>query len=258
MNHFHFQGWIRSAAAALLILLAFHACAVQAFAQQPQTRIMVMDAEGGNPRGLVRIENYTRHGVPRWSPDGREIVFEVSWKETGEYEPRVFKVSAGGGQPTDLGLGKMPSWSPDGKQIVFRIPPDVGVERTGVWIMNTDGTSREYLFPGHQPFFSPDAGRIVYTNEEQNNMFVYDVLDGSHRKLSQPYSRIIGYAAWSANGKQLCFIGRKDTGEVELAITAADGKQEVPQVCWSNKALVRFPIWGPSEKILLTMRHQRE
>ena len=53
-----------------------------------------------------RYEIYTRHGVPRWSPDGREIVFEVSWKETGEYEPRIFKVPADGGRRSILASAK--------------------------------------------------------------------------------------------------------------------------------------------------------
>jgi Tol biopolymer transport system component len=226
----------------------------QVLAQQPQTQIMIMDAGGSNPRTVARIDSYTRHDVPRFSPDGHDILFEVSWKVSGEYEPKVYKVAAEGGEAKDMGLGKMPSWSPDGKQIVFRIPPDVGESRAGVWIMNADGTGREYLFPGHQPFFSPDGTRIVYTSEEQNGIRVFDILEGTHRAISQPYSRITGYAAWSVDGKQLCFIGRKESGELELAISAADGSQETPKVVWADKSLARFPSWAPSQNLLLTIR----
>ncbi|HTQ39769.1 MAG TPA: hypothetical protein VMJ32_12140 [Pirellulales bacterium] len=242
----------RIVAAVLVVAVVLHA--PPSIAQQPQQKIMTMDADGANLHFVAHIDGYTRHSVPRWSPDGRDIAFEVSWRESGEYAPRVFKVAATGGEPVDLGMGKMPSWSMDGKQIVFRIPPDVGESRNGIWIMNSDGASHEFLFPGHQPMYSPDGAHIAYTNEAQDELFVYDVLEETHRKLSQPYSRIIGYAAWSPDGKELCFIGRKDSQDPELAVTAADGTQAQPKICVSNKALARYPFWGPSTKILLTMR----
>jgi Tol biopolymer transport system component len=234
--------------------LVFHFQTPFSIAQQTKQSIMTMDADGANARSLAHIEGYTRHSVPRWSPNGREIAFEVSWKESGEYDPRVFKVSAEGGPPVNLGVGKMPCWSVDGKQIVFRIPPDVGESRNGIWIMNSDGAGREFLFTGHQPLYSPDGTRIAYTSEDQSNVFVYDVLEGSHRKLPQPYSRITGYAAWSPDGKDLCFIGRKGSENLELVVTAADGTQSQPKIRWSNSALARYPFWGPGKKILLTMR----
>jgi len=252
MLGFSVRSAIQFFAAALVISVACWNGKV--LAQQPQTRIMIMNADGSNPHPVACIESYTRHGVPRFSPDGHEIVFEVSWKVSGEYEPHVYKVAADGGDAKDMGLGKMPSWSPDGKQIVFRIPPDVGESRAGVWIMNADGTGREYLFPGHQPFFSPDGTRIVYTTEEQNGIRVFDILEGTHRTISQSYSRITGYAAWSVDGKQLCFIGRKESGELELAISAADGSQETPKVAWADKSLARYPSWAPNQKFLLTIR----
>jgi Tol biopolymer transport system component len=213
-----------------------------------------MESDGSNARTIARVEPYTRHGLPRWSPDGSEVIFDVGWKTTGEYDPRIFKVRANGGQPIDMGLGKMPNWSPDGMQIIFRIPPEVDELHPGVWIMNSDGKGREFMFTGQQPIFSPDAGRISYTSEDQTDLYIYDVLEGTHRKLNEPYTRIIGYAVWSADGKQLCFIGRKDTGETELAVIAADDKQAQPKVCWTNKSLARFPSWAPDRNILLTLR----
>jgi Tol biopolymer transport system component len=222
-------------------------------ADDSTARIAVMDADGGNARELTHIDSHTKHGLPRWSPDGSKIVFDVSYKKTGEYDPRLFVVDAKGGEPIDVGLGKMPSWSPDGTQIVFRMPPAAD-PRGGVWIMNSNGEGREFLFPGNQPMFSPDASRISYTSEDLSDLYIYDVLEGTHRKLNEPYASIIGHAAWSPDGKQLCFIGKKDSGEKELAVIAADDKQAQPKVCWTKGALARNPNWTPDGNILLTLR----
>jgi Tol biopolymer transport system component len=222
-------------------------------ADDSNARIAVMDADGGNARELAHIEPYTKHGLPRWSPDGSKIVFDVSYKKTGEYDPRLFIVDTKGGEPIDIGLGKMPSWSPDGTQIVFRMPPAAD-PRGGVWIMNSNGEGREFMFPGNQPAFSPDGSRIVYTSEDLTDIYIYDVLEGTHRKLHEPYATIGGHAAWSPDGKQLCFIGKKENNDKELATIAADDKEAQSKVVWASNPLARNPNWASDGTILLTQR----
>src|SRR5215467_5863649 len=68
--------------------------------------VCTMSADGRDLKTLVRVEPYHRHMVPRWSPDARDIIFDVSWKDSGEYDPRLFKIAADGGKPIDLGPGK--------------------------------------------------------------------------------------------------------------------------------------------------------
>jgi Tol biopolymer transport system component len=222
-----------------------------------KTRICIMNADGSDLKPLARIEPYTRHEQPRLSPDGKQVVFGVSWKPGGVYDPRIFKVATDGSQPTDLGPGKTPSWSPDGKQILFRIPPDAGLDMTdGVWVMNADGEGRQHLLPGFLPCFSPEGGRVVCTSSHEgaDNIYIYDVLEATSRKINPGYPKILGYPSWSPDGAQICFIGKKDSGECDLVLADIQGSQS-PKVRFTSTDLSQqSPAWGPNDKILVGMR----
>lgn len=229
-----------------------------AAAQSPdeKSRVCIMDADGSNLKPIARIEPYIKHNSPRWSPDGREILFDVSWKQSGEYEPRFFKVALDGSQPVDMGLGKLPSWSPDGKQILFRMPPEAGDE--GVWVMNADGTGRQHLFLGWLPMFSPDGGRIVCTDNHAipESILIHDALDGSSRKINHAYLRITGYASWSPDGKQLCFVGQPEGRPAELAIVSATDEHAEPKVRLADAHLNAWPSWSSTGKILVSLHSE--
>ena len=65
--------------------------------------------------------------VPRWSPDGSQIVF-MNWPLDGL--PNLYVVSSAGGSlrplvPEVKGALDNPNWSPDGQKIAFSRVPDV-------------------------------------------------------------------------------------------------------------------------------------
>ena len=70
---------------------------------------------------------------PRYSPDGRQIVFQSDWQ--------VWVMSADGRDPKPLTFdqGGMPDWSPDGRRIVY-----IGPGNT-VWLMDSEGQNRRQL-----------------------------------------------------------------------------------------------------------------
>ncbi len=87
-----------------------------------ETSLWTVPFAGGEPP--LRLTTGPRDGLPRWSPDGKWLVFTRSVDKDGKPQPaQLYLLSMNGGEPlpiTDLPKGAgSPVWSPDGKQIAF-------------------------------------------------------------------------------------------------------------------------------------------
>ena len=85
------------------------------------TAIWTVSTATGETRQLT---NGPRDTTPRWSPDGKFLVFVRAPEVSGRTEPaQLFMLAMGGGEPfqfTTLPRGAGgPQWSPDGKMIAF-------------------------------------------------------------------------------------------------------------------------------------------
>ncbi|HET9710522.1 MAG TPA: S9 family peptidase, partial [Pyrinomonadaceae bacterium] len=85
------------------------------------TAIWTVSTATGETRQLT---NGPRDTTPRWSPDGKYLVFVRAPEVSGRTEPaQLFMLAMGGGEPfqfTTLPRGASgPQWSPDGKMIAF-------------------------------------------------------------------------------------------------------------------------------------------
>ena len=109
--------------------------------------------DGGDPIPLVTAP-WGGFG-PRWSPDGREVVF---WGPGGN----VFVVSAEGGTPAQVTTSTpgwdsyLPEWSPDGLHIAFQRD---GPGRPEVWLLARDRVGG----PWHDATQLTDFGCFVTT-----------------------------------------------------------------------------------------------
>ena len=72
-----------------------------------------MRPDGSGIKLLVECAGECHH--PEWSPDGKQIVFQM--------DKDLYLVPAGGGKPKPLvqggGVNQFPAWSPDGEKIAF-------------------------------------------------------------------------------------------------------------------------------------------
>jgi Tol biopolymer transport system component len=142
--------------------------------------------------------------LPRWSPDGTQIVFmDVQagrpWK--------IWLISAQGGAAQEIlaenALQDDPGWSPDGKQMAFG--RYVGKEGT---IQLLDLNSKQVsIIPGSQglysPRWSPDGRYLAALTTAQTKIVVFDF----NRKIWSDWvsGPRFSYPAWSRDGKYLYF-----------------------------------------------------
>jgi Tol biopolymer transport system component/DNA-binding winged helix-turn-helix (wHTH) protein len=147
-------------------------------------------------------------GLPRWSPDEKQIVF---MGRTWERNWRAYLISSEGGTPQDLVPGAKagfdPNWSADGKSIVLSLQ-NLGAVSQGITILNLE-TKQQSDLPGAEhlfsPRWSPDGKFIAGITTDSEKLMVFEL---ATRKWTEVAKMPIGYPSWSHDSQYLYF----DTG----------------------------------------------
>ena len=140
--------------------------------------LFVMNASGTGLRQITRFNASkpfsTFVGGSSWSPDGKQLVFEMGTSPRGEpaNSRALFVVNADGSDlrqltPWSLNAGDKPDWSPDGERILFKAPAKR--QHGNLYTINPDGSGLKQLtrYPASMPLFSgsfsPDGTRITFS-----------------------------------------------------------------------------------------------
>ena len=179
-------------------------------------------------------------GLPRWSPDGKQIAFmgrksNTSW--------RAYLVSPNGGAPRDLvpgaEAGVDPSWSPDGESIALSLH-NPGKTPLGISILDLK-TQKVSDLPGaenlYSPRWSPDGKYIAAMTTDSQKLMLFDRASGRWMELATLTT--IGYPSWSHDGQYLYFDTTLTDDPAFFRIRISDRKLER---LFSLKAVRRF--WG--------------
>jgi Tol biopolymer transport system component len=180
-------------------------------------RIWVVDVQGHNPEQVTADSSEAvTHVRPRWSPDGREIVFlniertNFNIRVANLATHRTGWVTRGSFQ--DLG----PVWTPDGK-VIFSSARGGGMNlwRVGVTSEGTAaGAPRQITTGGGQdvdPAVAPDGRRIAFAILRQNaDLWRLPVSAATGRPTGPPEPLIAttredSRGAWSPDGARIAF-----------------------------------------------------
>lgn len=140
-------------------------------------RIPVKSSPGTTAAYPHLISSTANEVSPRYSPDGKRIVFVSTRSGSDE----IWVCDSEGGNPIRLTsfrgpLAGSPNWSPDGKQVVFDCRPDGNAD---IFIINSDGgTPRRLTTESSEdivPSWSHDGRWIYFTSNRSGRLQIWKV-----------------------------------------------------------------------------------
>jgi eukaryotic-like serine/threonine-protein kinase len=167
--------------------------------------------------------------LPRWSPDGTEILYSAA--AAGEFR-RLYRVPASGGQSQLLlpGLNQVNSdgsWSPDGKKICFGGASGTAGRPPGPNLHLLDlGTGGVTDVPGSGDFFSPrwsaDGRYIAALSLDSTRLAVFRFATGRWEDLAKG---ILSFPCWSHDSRTVYYI-QSTSNPAVMRVRVADHKVE--------------------------------
>ena len=175
-----------------------------------------------------------RAAMPRWSPDGRQIVYTCMPLSKA---PAACIVSRDGGaiqeiQPPASTYPDDPQWSPDGKSLIIAIyPPGIFGKPDDFFTVRYDLHSKTFTtIPGSEqtvgPRWSPDGRYISFFTADAKKERLLEVSTGKWSDLAT--GTALNFPNWSLDSKYAYFedIG-SDGPEIDRVAIATHKKERV-------------------------------
>ncbi len=208
----------------VLLTIATTVSAKIAFTSSPDGKlgIYVMDDDGSN---VMLLTDILKPSAPRWSPDGKQIVFERWVNLHNSQRLHIFIMNADGTNirqltsPIQNGTERHPVFSPDGDSILFyRYQKINDKNERSILVLNLEsGDVTKIAELGvNFPDWSSDGKHIAFSPissfvEGGSNIWIMEA-DGDNLRelLPPPLNNELGidrvFPKWSPDGKQVLFM----------------------------------------------------
>jgi TolB protein len=210
--------------------------------------IGVFEPSGGPPTMLTSTADFSE-GAPRWSRDGRRIVY-MGHPQFGEDDQLslqdIWVMDADGSNKVQLTntprREEVPAWTADGR-IVYcgQAADDLG--NWDIYVMNADGSGLTRLTssPAFDCWPSPGSGdRVAFTSTRDGGIDIFTMkLDGTDmRKVAEGFE-----SDWSPAGQDLVFVRDDENGIGDVWMVHRNGRglkrlTDTPET-------ESFPSWSP-------------
>jgi len=179
-----------------------------AYVSVPEHQLWKSRPDGSERRPLTSEAMIA--GLPRWSPDGSQIVF---MGRTSKSSWHAYLVSADGSGLHEMipgaEAGYDPTWSPDGKSIALTLndagSPSSLANGPGIGIFDLSTNKLSFLPDAKllfSPRWSPDGRYIAAITDDSQKLMLFDIAAQQwHELLHQD----VGYPTWSHDGQYIYF-----------------------------------------------------
>jgi len=213
--------------------------------------VMVMDADGGNPRAATRSDSIK--AFPDWLPSGDGIIY-TSYMKNGQ--PSLFLTSRGQARPGPILTKVLPGMAkyrgviaPDGETMALVGSVDGDSE---IFRVRRDGKKLRRLTRGGGinvgPTWSPDGERLAFVSDRAGSPQIYTMnRDGSAVKRLTFQGSYNTSPAWSPDGRWIAYESRIES-QFDIWLIDPEGEVNFPLI--AHPRTDESPSWSPDGRKL--------